>query len=320
MFESPTNLQSEDRFSDEEGLQTSLIMSEQDSDEQENISVKLKGSFLMYKVTNNRKRVVWITLTIFTCLVSAVVLVLMGLDFGARDILDFYLQAIWQTHSGVGVAIIFILILSATMIIITSVFICMFELNIGFLTGIKLDHQTNLLTLLSLTQFLSLFTLPAFFLICHLFLSVDKYESTFFYQNIKSSDFINIGYIPFPVLITPFFFVMLVFFMLGVHVQVLEKLGYYLYGIKTSNFGTEKDKEVDRLIAKCNVKNSQFVQSIVPNHPPKKFNPFESYFLEDLFGSKQKVNYCYRKLGLDIFQFNKIKLHCQYYHIVELRS
>lgn len=81
----------------------------------------------------------------------------------------------------------------------------------------------------------------------------------------------------------------MVFFLLKVHIEVFDKLGYYLYGIKAPDFGTEKDDEVKQLIGKSNLKKLSFIESSVPNQPPTRFNPLDSYIDEDILGVSDQV-------------------------------
>lgn len=172
------------------------------------------------------------------CMLTVWILFLESLEFVSTESLIVILTHLWasQNHSLALMICSSILLIISSVYILSSVFFFMMHFNVGHITGIRLNHRTSLPSLISLTRWLSMFTFPVCYFIFQILLTPAEYQGSYFFDSLKTSDFLFFWGKPFPWLLIPFLFLLIVFFALNCHKSIAEKVGFYFLGVKNQEF------------------------------------------------------------------------------------
>lgn len=179
-----------------------------------------------------------------TCL-SLWLAFLLTLEFSSESSLISVLSHLWASeHSA-----LFPRVLSGVLLVVSgayttcTVFFCMIHFNLGHVTGLRLNHRTSLPSLISLSSWLSLFTFPLCYFLVQLVLTPGEYRSSYFFQSLRTSDYLSLWGQPLPHLMIPLVLPLLFFFWFGIHQKLARKVGYYFFGVRESDFGKFSEQE-----------------------------------------------------------------------------
>ena len=216
--------------------------------------VKMINTNIVFSTENISKKTKMfrILLLILSVFFSCTIIFLEILEFFFPDTLSEMIYKLWNPTTIIHLIFTLLFILSTGLFVLLTVYTCMFYFNLGKLSGLRLNKRTDLLSLISLSRWLSLFTFPICFDIFHKFLTQYQYKRTNFYTSLKRSDFIQIKGIPLPFLVFPFLIVIIVFFSTELHSKLCNKLGYFLYGLKPSKFPPLTESELGYLLSSIN--------------------------------------------------------------------
>jgi hypothetical protein len=172
------------------------------------------------------------------------------LEFCSESSLIIILDHLWgkNQQSIIPEILSSILLIISSIYTIGAVFFFMIHFNLGHFTGIRLNHRSSLSSLVSLSRWFGVFTFPVCYFLFQIVLTPKEYQNTYFYNSLKTTDYLFFFGKPFPWLITPVLVLFVLIFWMKWHLSIANKLGYYFFGVDKVKFAELKENEKDFLM------------------------------------------------------------------------